>query len=131
MCAIYCPDVVLINCITSLFLRFSTADWQVTKFLSVVEPQVQHRSLYNNPPLLLILTKMNLVSIIQRCFFDIHTNMILPSICVISKCRHFAAGFLTRILHAFLVSSCLLHVSPTHLCCMRLEDTQTGREWRV
>jgi len=34
------------------------------KFPYVVEPQVQHRSLHKNLPLLLTLTKMNLVPII-------------------------------------------------------------------
>jgi len=53
------------------------------------------------------------------------------SICLISKYRHFAAELPTRILHAFLISPCLLHASPTHLCCMRLKDIQIGREWRV
>jgi hypothetical protein len=114
----------------NLFLHFFIVYQQVTKFPSVVEPESSSPFPSQQPATATDPDHDESSSHHQLCFFDIHTNMILPSASRFSKCRHFASGFPTRILHTFLMSTCLLHALPTNLCCMRLEDTQICQEWR-
>ena len=66
-----------------------------------MNPEVQRR-IYNGPPIICILSRINPTPRIDTYFFKIHSNIIFPSILGLPK-GLFPAGVLVKILKALLL----------------------------